>query len=76
MEHSCVNRSDETKLVLEIRQGARFKLSRLGLERCPKLRGRVGTILGVARSTNAYRVHFDGMKFPQSLHRSYIMPID
>jgi hypothetical protein len=60
----------------ELRPGSRFQLTRLGIERCPKLRGRSGTILSLARNANGFRVQFDGAKTAQSLHRSYIMPID
>jgi hypothetical protein len=76
MDDSCAKICGETSLACEMKPGCRFQLTRLGAERCPKLRGRTGTILGMARSTRAYRVLFDGMKFPQSLHRSYITPID
>jgi hypothetical protein len=60
----------------ELRPGSRFQLTPLGIERCPKLRGRSGTILSLARNANGFRVQFDGAKTAQSLHRSYIMPID
>lgn len=60
----------------ELRPGSRFQLTRLGIERCPKQRGRTGTILSMARNANGFRVRFDGAKTAQSLHRTYIMPID
>jgi hypothetical protein len=73
----CAKLSGKTKLVSlpELKPGARFKLTRLGIERCPKLRGRTGTVVSVARNANGFRVQFDGAKSPQSLHRTYIMPI-
>jgi hypothetical protein len=60
----------------ELKPGARFKLSKLGIERCPKLQRRTGTILSVARTGSGFRVQFDGTKFAQSMHRTYIMPIN
>jgi hypothetical protein len=60
----------------ELKPGCRVQLSRLGIERCPKLRTRTGTILSEARNANGFRVQFDGAKSPQSLHRTYIMPIE
>lgn len=60
----------------ELRPGCRVQLTLLGAERCPKLRIRTGTILSVARNASGFRVQFDGAKFAQSLHRTYIMPID
>jgi hypothetical protein len=60
----------------ELKPGSKFQLTRLGNQRCPKLRGRTGTIVSMARTGNGFRVQFDGAKNPQSLHRTYIMPID
>jgi hypothetical protein len=59
----------------ELKPGCRIQLTRLGIERCPKLRMRTGTILSEARNANGFRVQFDGARSPQSLHRTYIMPI-
>jgi len=60
----------------ELKPGVRIKLSELGMMRCPKLQGRTGTILSFTRTANGFRVQFDGAKFAQSLHRTYIVPID
>ena len=60
----------------ELKPGVRIKLSELGMMRCPKLQGRTGTILSLTRTANGFRVQFDGAKFAQSLHRTYIVPID
>ena len=78
MQDSRIGLSDRTKLVseLELKSGSRFRLTRLGIERCPKLRARTGTILGLAQSARAFRVLFDGAKSAQSLHCTYVMPID
>jgi len=78
VEEANVNLSVSTRLVSEpeLKPGSRFQLTRLGIRRCPKLRGRTGTILGVARTGSGFRVRFDGTKFAQSLHHSYVMPID
>ena len=69
-------RKNQVGLLAGIEAGLRFKLTRLGTERCPKLRGRTGTVVSVARNSSGFRVQFDGAKSPQSLHRTYIMPID
>ena len=61
---------------LDLKPGCRVQLSCLGTKRCPKLGIRTGTILSMARNANGFRVQFDGAKSPQSLHRSYIMPIN
>jgi hypothetical protein len=78
VDDSGVSASGRNKLLSEtgLKPGCRIQLTRLGIERCPKLRIRTGTILGVARNANGFRVQFDGAKFPQSLHRNYIMPLD
>jgi hypothetical protein len=61
---------------LELKPGCRIQLTSLGAERCRKLQTRGGTILGEARNANGFRIQFDGVKRPQSLHRTYIMPFD
>jgi hypothetical protein len=60
----------------ELRPGCRVQLTPLGAERCPKLQIRTGTILSEARNANGFRVQFDGAKHPQTLHRTYITPVD
>lgn len=78
MGEFSVKLPDRAKVVAkpELKPGCRVQLTRLGAERCPKLRTRTGTILSVARNANGFRVLFDGAKFAQSLHRTYIMPIE
>lgn len=73
-----VGRPSSNKVVPEpeLKPGCRVQLTRLGTERCPKLGIRAGTILNKARNANGFRVQFDGARYPQSLHRSYIMPVD
>lgn len=79
MGDSSLKLPGRTKMIVsepELKPGCRVQLTRLGTERCPKLRIRTGTILSEARNANGFRVQFDGAKSPQSLHRTYIMPID
>jgi hypothetical protein len=40
-----------------------------------RLPGRKGTVVGFAQTRNAVRVMFDGLKSPQTLHLSYLLPI-
>jgi hypothetical protein len=60
----------------ELKPGSRFQLTQLGNQRCPKLRGRTGTIISLTRTQSTFRVQLDGTKSPRSMHRTYIMPID
>jgi hypothetical protein len=57
---------------LEIRIGARLKMSKLGAARCPRLADRKGIVVGGGRYHSTVRVIFDGSKSPMSLHRDYI----
>jgi hypothetical protein len=52
--------------------GDRFRLSPLGVERCPKL-CRTDTVVGYAKTKSVYRVRIDGTRNDRSIHRSYIM---
>lgn len=52
--------------------GDRFRLSPLGVERCPRL-GRTGTVIGHAKTKSVYRVGIDGTRSDRGIHRSYIM---
>jgi hypothetical protein len=56
--------------------GARFRVRASG-KRGQRLRldGRTGTIIGFAQTKNAVRVAIDDYKYPQTLHRSYLLPI-
>ena len=60
----------------DLKLGARFRLTQLGAERCPKFCGDTGTVVGFARNSGGIRVLLDGTKRPRSLHRSYIRPVD
>ena len=60
----------------DLKLGARFQLTQLGAERCPKFCGYTGTVVGFARNSGGIRVLLDGTKRPRSLHRSYIRPVD
>jgi hypothetical protein len=51
--------------------GERVRLSPLGLERCPRMGGYFGNIIGKAPG-NAYYVLFDGFKTKNRLHASYL----
>jgi hypothetical protein len=59
----------------ELKRGTRFRLSPLGLQRCPKLAASTGMVLEVMRTKSPLRVKFDGTKSIRSFHRTYIMPI-
>src|SRR3954453_978403 len=55
--------------------GARFKLSKLGITRCPDLAGKIGGIVvTVSARTTGITVLFDGARRPTVLHRDYISP--
>jgi hypothetical protein len=55
--------------------GSRFRVKANG-KRGQRLRldGCTGTIIGFAQTRNAVRVIIDGYKYPQTLHRSYLLP--
>ena len=55
--------------------GTRFKLSKLGEARNPRLKSIKGTIVGGSQYRSSLRVVLDGRKTPLSLHRDYIEPI-
>lgn len=56
--------------------GERFCLSKLGAERCPRLRNKVGVIVTVRESLASVVVLFDGNRNTTTIHRDYIEPID
>ena len=58
--------------------GDRVRLSRLGKQRTRKLAMEIGTVVGVVSSRNigSVRILFDGLKTAQSLHRTYIEPVN
>ena len=55
--------------------GTRFRMSELGAVRCPRLAGKVGTVVGMSRYNTGLTVLFDGNKSSTCLHRDYILPI-
>ncbi|WP_369723861.1 hypothetical protein AB8Z38_07355 [Bradyrhizobium sp. LLZ17] len=54
--------------------GARFKLSKFGITRCPDLARKVGVVVAVSARTTGITVLFDGANRPTVLHRDYISP--
>jgi hypothetical protein len=54
-------------------EGSRFRVRRRG--KFSRLEGRTGTVIGFVKTKNAVRVIFDGHKYPQTLHRSYLLPL-
>ncbi|SHN82533.1 hypothetical protein [Bradyrhizobium erythrophlei] len=56
---------------LEVRPGARVRLSALGKERCPKFKTDTGVVLG-RMGSSSIRVKFDGTKEPRTIHLSYV----
>ena len=46
----------------DLKLGARFQLTQLGAERCPKFCGDTGTVVGFARNSGGIRVLLDGDK--------------
>jgi len=65
----------EMALDCELKPGARFRMSPLGAQRCPKLAGRIGTVVHVLPTKSSFRVLVDGTKTVRSIHGSYIMPV-
>ena len=50
----------------------RVRLTRLGIERSPKLKSHTGIIVGVSHGGKSFRILIDGRKMPIALHESYI----
>jgi hypothetical protein len=59
----------------EIAAGQRSRLSKLGVERCPRLKGRVGVVKRIRENSKSIVVRFDGNKTSTALYRDYIEPI-
>lgn len=59
----------------DLAEGARFRVRTRG-KYSRRLEGRTGTVVGFAKTKNGVRVLFDGHKYPQTLHRSYLLPLD
>ena len=57
----------------EFKVGDRVRLSAIGLERSPRMKSAVGTVVGITGTGNAYRVLFDEKKLAVLLHKSYIV---
>jgi hypothetical protein len=58
----------------DLKPGTRVRLTKLGVERSPKLRSHAGIIVGVSHGSRSYRVLIDGRKMPLALHESYLEP--
>jgi hypothetical protein len=55
--------------------GARFKMSKLGVDRFPDLAGQTGVVVDVSLRTTGITVLFDGARRSTCLHRDFISPI-
>ena len=55
-----------------LKVGSKFRLSALGIKRCPRIKNRTGTIVGLIPTGSSFRVLLDGRKQPVTLHESYI----
>jgi hypothetical protein len=62
----------EAKLASELRVGHRFKLSELGMVRCPRLARKVGAVVSLIEYSKVVVVRFDGNKTTTSINRDYI----
>jgi len=58
----------------DMKPGTRVRLTKLGIERSPKLMSHTGIIVGVSHGSRSYRVLIDGRKMPLALHETYIEP--
>jgi hypothetical protein len=56
----------------DLKPGTRVRLTKLGIERSPKLKSHTGIIVGVSHGARSFRVLIDGRKMPLALHESYI----
>ncbi|OKO67377.1 hypothetical protein [Bradyrhizobium sp. NAS96.2] len=55
------------------RIGDKVRLSQLGADRIRKAPSKTGRVVGAGKASKlAFRVLFDGMKSPVSLHQSYL----
>jgi hypothetical protein len=52
--------------------GDRFRMSKLGSERCPRLIGKVGNIVKVRDYSASIVVRFDGNRTTTILHKDYV----
>ena len=65
-------KQDASEMAFSIGSRCRVKI---GGRRSPRLEGRTGTVVGFTHTRNGVRIVFDGFKSPQTLHRSYLVPI-
>jgi hypothetical protein len=56
----------------ELRVGHRFRLSELGMVRCPRIAHKIGTVVGLIEYSKVVVVRFDGNKLRTSINRDYI----
>lgn len=59
----------------ELKPGTPVRLTELGSERSPRLKGYVGKVVGISLHTSTVRVLFEGRKAPVTLHVTYIEPM-
>lgn len=52
--------------------GDRVRISALGAERCPRLAGKTGTVVGRSIYVNSVAVLLDGNKSPRTIHGAYL----
>jgi ribosomal protein L21E len=52
--------------------GDRVKLSSLGTTRCPRLAGKVGTVVGRSIYVNSVAILLDGTKSRKTVHNAYL----
>jgi hypothetical protein len=55
--------------------GDRVKLSALGEMRCPRLAGKIGTVVGRSIYVNSVAVLMDGNKSPRTIHGAYLVVV-
>jgi hypothetical protein len=58
----------------DLKVGSRIRLSALGIERCPGLKGRTGVVVGLSPTGSSFRVILEGRRQPITLHESYVEP--
>jgi hypothetical protein len=52
--------------------GDRVRLSALGAARCPRLAGKIGTVVGRSLYVNSFVVILDGTKSRRTIHSAYL----
>ena len=56
----------------EFSLGDRVKFSSLGEKRCPRLAGKIGTVVGRSIYVNSVAVLLDGNKSPRTIYGAYL----